>query len=474
MRVASSQGFAFLALVVLVCCVALVSTPEQAHALFASSAQVRAAHGVEPFPVKLTAQPSGAEIRSSHIDRDELAVTVRYSDGSTRELANDEYDLRTDDIPAGFRGTFGNEATYREAGRDLSGAFTLAVDAAYGTQYEDALVFGRGLPAASYGDKGLTNTTWGIEDADCAPAWNKGVIVSVGDIDTVSPVSLSGWFSDSDTIRTIELDQMDASRLTSLASAFKGCHAVESIDLTGWDTCGVTSMARCFMQCYGLTEVIGLSELDTSQSTSFERLFEGDSSLKSADVARWNTGNVTDMNRTFGSCFSLTSLDLSDWDTSQVTDMKCMIYMYPTSRSSLRTVGDLSRWDVSQVKYMTSMFAYNDDIVTFGDLSGWKTPSLQKVDHIFQYCHSLNNVGDLSGWDVSHCTSFRNMFQGCNSLKSIGNVSTWRTSNVTDMYQTFQYDVELSVDCSKWDVKKVTNHTGFNGVGASKVIVPRW
>lgn len=93
---------------------------------------------------------------------------------------------------------------------------------------------------------------------------------------------------------------------------------------------------------------------------------------------------------------------------------------------------------------------------------------------MFQYCHALASVGDISSWDVSNVGSMYNTFQYCSALTSIGDVSRWNTANVTNMFQTFQFDAKLVVDCSKWNVDKVTEHTNFNGNGADRVRAPNW
>ena len=63
---------------------------------------------------------------------------------------------------------------------------------------------------------------------------------------------------------------------------------------------------------------------------------------------------------------------------------------------------------------------------------------------IFSSFSSLTTIGDLSGWDVSNLASAQWMFFNCS---------------------------RLSVNCSSWDVSKVTNHSNFN-TNAPGVILP--
>ena len=103
---------------------------------------------------------------------------------------------------------------------------------------------------------------------------------------------------------------------------------------------------------YNLTEVEGLSQLDTSNVTKMQFMFNGMSSVTSLDVSGFDTSNVTDMEYMFRHMSSVTSLDLSNFDTSNVTDMS---YMFDDMGSV--TSLDLSNFDTSKVTTMSNMFA---------------------------------------------------------------------------------------------------------------------
>ncbi len=425
----------------------LAAMPAPAHALFTSQHRYETVHEVKAFPVGISVDSSGYAVRAKEIDRDRLAVTVLYSDGSTRELGDDEYALAPAEIPGGFKGDFASEAAYEEAGHRVSVPFTLDANEAYGAQYGDVLVFGRGVPADTYEGKGLANTTWGIEEAGCTPLWDKRAIANIEDIATVRPASLSGWFNGSGSIRTVALEQMDASALTSLDSLFADDASLVSVDMSNWDTSNNTSLRNSFVNCRSLTSIVGIGDIDTSQ--------------------------VTNMSATFRYCTSMVSMDLSAWETGNVRSLNnfcCMAWQ----ANALRTVGDLSGWDTSKVQDFACMFQGATHFEHIGNIGRWNTSSATNMGCIFQYCHPLKSVGDLSGWNVSCVTNFYNAFQYCNSLTTIGDVSRWNTSNVTNMYQMFQWDSSLSVDCSKWNVNKVTEHDNFNGNGANHVTAPRW
>ncbi|MEX1499158.1 BspA family leucine-rich repeat surface protein, partial [Enterococcus sp. C65] len=91
-----------------------------------------------------------------------------------------------------------------------------------------------------------------------------------------------------------------------------------------------------------VTEIEGLSQLDTSNVTDMRSMFYGMSSVTSLDVSGFDTGNVTDMKSMFNGMSSVTSLDVSGFDTSNVTDMEYM-FRHMSSVTSL----DLSNFDTS-------------------------------------------------------------------------------------------------------------------------------
>ena len=126
-----------------------------------------------------------------------------------------------------------------------------------------------------------------------------------------------------------------------------------------------------------VTEIEGLSQLDTSNVTDMRSMFYGMSSVTSLDVSGFDTGNVTDMKSMFNGMSSVTSLDVSGFDTSNVTDMEYM-FRHMSSVTSL----DLSNFDTSNVTDMSYMF---DDMgsVTSLDLSNFDTSKVTTMSNMF-------------------------------------------------------------------------------------------
>ena len=186
------------------------------------------------------------------------------------------------------------------------------------------------------------------------------------------------------------------------------------------------------------------------------------------NLNKLNTSKVTAMTCMFDDAYRLTSVgDLSGWDTSSVTNMREMF----ASDFELTSVGDLSGWDTSSVTDMSSIFHGCRELVSIGNISGWNTSRVKDMNSMFHGCSSLTSL-DLSGWNTSGVTNMGYMFFYCSSLTSL-DLSGWNTSNVTNMISMFNHCSKLSLNCSNWNVSKVTKNNDFN-TNAPGVIAPAW
>ena len=114
-----------------------------------------------------------------------------------------------------------------------------------------------------------------------------------------------------------------------------------------------------------MTDIIGISNLDTSHVTNMMYMFKDVSSLKNVDLSHFDTSNVINMIGMFYKASSLTNLDLSHFDTSNVSNVNDMFY--GLTKLQAITLGKNFK---------------------FGSYS--QLPSLQKNDH---YTGKWQNVG---------------------------------------------------------------------------------
>ena len=107
-----------------------------------------------------------------------------------------------------------------------------------------------------------------------------------------------------------------------------------------------------FLMFESLTDIQGIKNLDTSQVTDMNFMFEGCGSLTTLDLSSFDTSQVTDMSEMFRECEGLTALDLSSFDTNQVTNMNSMFY----GCGSLRYIYIGSGWNTENVENSGNMF----------------------------------------------------------------------------------------------------------------------
>ena len=114
-----------------------------------------------------------------------------------------------------------------------------------------------------------------------------------------------------------------------------------------------------FYRMGNLTDITGMSYLNTSEVTYMLNMFYYCSNLTSVDVSHLNTSKVISMYGMFGFCGNLTSLDLSNWNTSTVNSMG---YMFSFCRN-LQTIYVGSGWSTDAVTNSGSMFTMCTSLV---------------------------------------------------------------------------------------------------------------
>ena len=116
-------------------------------------------------------------------------------------------------------------------------------------------------------------------------------------------------------------------------------------------------------------------------------------------ISNLNTSNVTDMSYMFDHCYNLTKLDMSNFDTSKVKDMSCMF---------------------SFCKNLTSI-----------NVSSFDTSNVTNMDYMFDYSEKLKTIYAGDGWNTSKIGYSRGMFENCTNL--VGGKGTTFNSKVIDI-----------------------------------------
>ena len=322
------------------------------------------------------------------------------------------------------------EADDPEDETDLESQADTSQEAAYAILYTNGdLVFQHGDEADPA--EGRVRKKWtGFEDSDSSVPWSDmpTYVKNVYFADTVSSVSLNGWFSGCSNLSSFDSTNLDTSWVTDMGGMFSGCSSLTSVDLSGLDTAWVTNMSGMFSGCSSL-ESVSLSGLDTSSVTDMSFMFSGCSSLASIDLSGLDTSSVEAMLWMFADCSSLTSLDLSSLDVSSVETMRGAF-----SGCSSLTYVDLTALDTSSVRDMFAMFM-NCSSLTSVYLAAIDTSSVTDMGFTFSGCSSLKHLS-LAGFDTSSVTSMWGTFSKCSSLTSL-DLAYFDVSSVTDTSMMF-------------------------------------
>ena len=165
----------------------------------------------------------------------------------------------------------------------------------------------------------------------------------------IVPEYTNGWFMDCTNINSIDLSNLDTSKVTDMSDMFSGC-GLTSLDLSSFNTSNVTDMSYMFNLCSELND-LNISRFNTSNVTRMDGMFCRCSSLSTLDLKNFDTSKVTYMTEMFYGCSGLTDLNLTSFNTSNVTSTRTM-FNRCSSLSSL----DLRNFDTRNVQDYSLMF----------------------------------------------------------------------------------------------------------------------
>ena len=198
------------------------------------------------------------------------------------------------------------------------------------------------------------------------------------------PTSCYYWFYNCQNLTDIEgISNLNTEKVTDMRSMFFNCSSLASLDLSNFNTEKVTNMSFMFHECKKITS-FNISSFNTKKVTKTNSMFSSCTSLTSLDLSSFNTENVTDMGGMFKLCTSLTSLDLSNFNTEKVTDMRSM---FDACRKL--TSLDLSSFNTENVTEMSFMFSRCDSITSL-NLSSFNTENVTAAEHILHIRHFLS------------------------------------------------------------------------------------
>lgn len=277
---------------------------------------------------------------------------------------------------------------------------------------------------------------------------------SVEVVDSGIKLSNLPKFHDTHNISSLNLTKLDTSQETSFYRLFDTIDKLCVLDVSTWDTSSVTNMNDCFNACGSKstqTFTVDLSGWDTSSVTYMDEMFQ-DSNIKVKGLRNFDTSKVISMCSMFSGS-PAANKDIENWNTSSLENIHYM-FSYSTSTDSL----NLSKWNVSQVNDFESLFK-NSKFNSL-NLSGWNVSGSEQLDYpdrvlqfMFSGC-SASNI-DVSNWNISNVDDTSSMFEGCSALTRIVGISDWNTKRLNLVYSMFKDCPNLVLDLSGWNVEYV-------------------
>ena len=265
------------------------------------------------------------------------------------------------------------------------------------------------------------------------------------------PKDATAVFANLPNVTEIEgLENLDTSETTNMTHLFDDCYDLISLDLSKFNNSQVTDMSYLFKDCKKLSS-LNLNNFSTSQVTNMSSMFTGCGGLTSLNLSNFDTHNVTNMNSMFSGSYVLTTLDLSNFNTSRVTDMGAMF----SGCNGLKSL-NVSKFDTSQVTKMNSMFS-NCYILSSINVSNFNTGKVTDMSYMFFRCSALTSL-NVNNFNTSKVTDMRSMFGVCYGLTSL-NLTNFDTSKVTGMSEMFKSCSQLQIlDISSFDTRKAADY----------------
>ncbi|MCR4852655.1 MAG: BspA family leucine-rich repeat surface protein [Prevotella sp.] len=211
------------------------------------------------------------------------------------------------------------------------------------------------------------------------------------------------------------------------------------------------TVETCGMFYFGpyIEEIVGLENLNTSESTDFNGMFYQQRYLTKLDLSTFDVRKVTDMSNMFYGCTNLKSIRFGDnFESSSVKNMEDMF----SSCESIEKL-DLSGMSTSSVTSMKAMFkdCYNLRLL---DISGFNTSNVTNMEDMFMNDSQLIVVSVSRGWTTAGVTSSSNIITSCGKL--VGGQGSAYENNGNQGISYCRIDGGTSAPGYFWDVSSLS------------------
>ena len=224
---------------------------------------------------------------------------------------------------------------------------------------------------------------------------------------------MSYMFYGCKTITSINVSNLNTTKVKNMDYMFYGCAALTTMDLRSNTLSAVTSMNHMFEKCTALTSV-SLYDRYMGELLSAVAMFDGCRNLSSVNLEYFRAPKLQKVSYMFANCASLQKLDFS-YSTlaGTVTDASYMFYAC-SKLKELKFMDYLLGDNTENMAFMFAGTALTEVALNAGDT---KLQGLKNVEALFLSCTSLTKVTMPS--TMTKLTNMNRMFSNCSALTTI-------------------------------------------------------
>ncbi len=308
--------------------------------------------------------------------------------------------------------------------------------------------------------------TYTVADEATTPLWNQIAGGPSSEITTVvfdpsfadaRPTSTASWFADMGNLVTINgmAENLNTSEVTSMDRMFNRCTSLASIDLSGFDTKKLEDTYGMFSSCESLEE-LDLTSFDTQSLKDTEGMFRYCSLLRSIyiNTMTWDMSGVTNSKNMFLDCKKILGCRGTVYDVNHIDkDYAQLDY----------GGGDPGYLSIPPEAYV--LYDGSSTLTFYCDYDQWlrigTTYSLNKDNSLPDWSSDAASISTVifdPSFAAARPTTTHSWFSGMPGLSLITDIQYLNTSEVTDMGDMFDGCYSLpEVDLSHFDTKKVTD-----------------
>lgn len=231
------------------------------------------------------------------------------------------------------------------------------------------------------------------------------------------------------TWNTVPYKLVGGSNRNDFTGVFSEMAYLTELDVQNVDFSNAISVANLFQSNQYLQKIKGLETLNFANSNQIGGIFQGDKSLGSIDISKWNVSNAINVSWLFGySYFGTINVEFSN--TSNFQDLGGTF-----SYLNCEDIIGLNSWNTDNI----TTLAYTFDHFSIRkaekklDLSSWTTPNLQTLNSFMQ--------NDASNEDMLTWVDIHN----------------FNCSQVYDTYAAFEQATRLSTIIGDHSIEEVEN-----------------